>query len=70
MKNYIYLLLLFIGIIVFCAMTQPNKEGFSLPGIGGFRTYMRRARLMKEKGFTRIKSMMTHWNAKSMISSK
>jgi hypothetical protein len=67
MKNYIYLLLLFIGIIVFCAMTQPKKEGFSLPGTGIIRTYMRRARLMKEKGFTRIKSMMTHWSAKSMM---
>lgn len=68
MKNYKYLLLLFIGIILFCAMTQPKKEGFSLPGTGSFRTYMRRARLMKEKGFTRIKSMMTHWSAKSMLS--
>lgn len=70
MKNYIYLLLLFIAFLLFCAMSQPNQEGFSMPGTGVFRTYMRRARLMKEKGFSRIKSMMTHWNAKSMISSK
>jgi hypothetical protein len=70
MKKYKYLLLLFIGFILFCAMTQPKQEGFSMIGICGIRPYMRRVRLMKEKGYTRLKSMITHWNAKSRLSSK
>lgn len=74
-KNYNYLILLLLGIVIVYYNSVTKVEGFSLPGVSlpgvslptSIRPLIRRARLFGEDSVRQIEKMTIKSNAKAMM---